>query len=192
MKTERISGLWSKGISLLRSDILNDLDASFYALDLKRETRNHVKFRTAHFANDFNVTIKVDSFWSVCTREMISYVTFLVTLDCAENSSTRLFTSKTAVRLKLLMCPIEVKQLSICSFLNFFSPESAVNMHKLVYIVRNKSACYFSFSVQFTKNASQSLLRVVNQNISVITTLFIFAFRTLTLLNFTCLAFLTL
>ena len=61
MKTERISRFGSKCISLLRSDILNDLDASFYALDLKRETRNHVKFRTADFANDFNVTIKVDS-----------------------------------------------------------------------------------------------------------------------------------
>ena len=89
-------------------DVLDDLNASFYALDLQRETRSHFPLRTAHFTDDLNVAAKVDSLGSISTREVVGHIALLVVFDCAENCSSRLVTYLASVSFKLLVSPVEV------------------------------------------------------------------------------------
>jgi len=89
-------------------DVLDYLNASFYALDLQRETRSHFPLGTAHFAHDFDVAAEVHSLGSIGTREVIGHIALLVVFHCAEHCSSRLVTHLASVSLKFLVSPVEV------------------------------------------------------------------------------------
>jgi len=73
-------------------------------------------------------------------------------------------------RFKHVVGEVEIVELAahivlLLTFLDLLSPESAVHMDELVYLVRNQTPCDPALAVQFAKNALESLLGIVNHNV---------------------------
>ena len=139
-----------KGFSLLWSNVLHYLNASFYTLRLQGETWLYVgHLGDTEFTYDVRATLETYFFWCISTGKVVGDVALFVTFNCAEHCGSHLFANLTASWFKFLLSKVKVQKLTICRFFDFFCPEGAVNVHKLVDMEWNKPSSDCAFSIKF-------------------------------------------
>ena len=92
----------------------------------------------------------------------------------AEDRGARLPTEITLVIPELMICEEEVVEFMSCVILflsikDLLSPHCAVNMHELVDLEGNKATCNLPFTIETAQKTLDSLLRVIDQNVFLLT-----------------------